>query len=125
MYGESGYYPPGAEFDPRAPWNQVDPPEENFNVTVSQSLSRKAVVCTDNYIPIEDEEEWYPDTSDTNWNEEYKNGHYTPLDLIKILKEVLQSNLENGIVYKKPYITEQIIRDCEGWIEDDYEVVED
>jgi hypothetical protein len=24
---ESGYYPPGAEFDPRAPWNQVEPPE--------------------------------------------------------------------------------------------------
>lgn len=22
---ESGYYPPGAEFDPNAPWNQVDP----------------------------------------------------------------------------------------------------
>ena len=24
---ESGYYPPGAEFDPNAPYNQVDPPE--------------------------------------------------------------------------------------------------
>lgn len=24
---ESGYYPPGAEFDPNAPWNQKDPPE--------------------------------------------------------------------------------------------------
>lgn len=23
---ESGYYPPGAEFDPRAPWNEKDPP---------------------------------------------------------------------------------------------------
>lgn len=21
---ESGYYPPGAEFDPRAPWNQIE-----------------------------------------------------------------------------------------------------
>jgi len=24
--GESGYYPPGAEFDPRAPWNEKDTP---------------------------------------------------------------------------------------------------
>ncbi len=24
---ESGFYPPGAEFDPRAPWNQVEPEE--------------------------------------------------------------------------------------------------
>lgn len=25
---ESGYYPPGAEFDPSAPYNQADPPEK-------------------------------------------------------------------------------------------------
>ena len=24
---ESGYYPPGTEFDPRAPWNQPEPVE--------------------------------------------------------------------------------------------------
>lgn len=24
MY-ESGYYPPGAEYDPRAPWNEKEP----------------------------------------------------------------------------------------------------
>ncbi len=24
---ESGFYPPGAEFDPRAPWNQIEPEE--------------------------------------------------------------------------------------------------
>jgi hypothetical protein len=27
MRRESGYYPPGAEFDPNAPWNQPDPVE--------------------------------------------------------------------------------------------------
>ena len=25
---ESGFYPPGAEFDPRAPWNAVEPDED-------------------------------------------------------------------------------------------------
>ncbi len=25
LEGESGYYPPGAEFDPRAPWNEEGP----------------------------------------------------------------------------------------------------
>ncbi len=25
---ESGFYPPGAEFDPRAPYNQEDEPDE-------------------------------------------------------------------------------------------------
>ena len=26
---ESGYYPPGAEFDPRAPWNWDDEPVDD------------------------------------------------------------------------------------------------
>jgi hypothetical protein len=29
IMSESGYYPPGAENDPRAPWNQVDPTESD------------------------------------------------------------------------------------------------
>lgn len=29
---ESGYYPPGAEFDKRAPWNQREQPEEEWRV---------------------------------------------------------------------------------------------
>lgn len=29
---ESGYYPAGAEFDPRAPWNQSDPVMEQCDV---------------------------------------------------------------------------------------------
>ena len=28
MPRESGYYPPGAEFDPRAPWNEPDIDDE-------------------------------------------------------------------------------------------------
>jgi hypothetical protein len=43
--GESGYYPPGAEFDSRAPWNEKDSPDvskytfddtnQEFNVTLT------------------------------------------------------------------------------------------
>lgn len=29
---ESGYYPPGAEFDKRAPWNQPETPEPVYAV---------------------------------------------------------------------------------------------
>lgn len=31
---ESGYYPAGAEHDPRAPWNEIDPTEEIYDVEV-------------------------------------------------------------------------------------------
>ena len=30
---ESGYYPPGAEHDPRAPWNQPDEEPEDYVVS--------------------------------------------------------------------------------------------
>ena len=32
---ESGYYPAGAEFDPRAPWNEVELPPKDVEVTIS------------------------------------------------------------------------------------------
>ena len=37
---ESGYYPPGAEFDSNAPWNQIDLPKKEIEVTVSVTLSK-------------------------------------------------------------------------------------
>ena len=37
---ESGYYPPGAEHDPNAPWNQEELPEREIEVTVSVTLSK-------------------------------------------------------------------------------------
>jgi hypothetical protein len=70
---ESDYYPAGAYSDPNAPYNQVDVPEKDFEVTCSQSLSRTAIVTTNDYIPCVDEgcedgvgyhDEW-ADTSDT------------------------------------------------------------
>ena len=41
---ESGYYPPGAEHDPNAPWNQVDPEPRKVEVTVSITLSKTVEV---------------------------------------------------------------------------------
>ena len=104
---ESGWYPPGAEYDPSAPYNQVDVPEKDFEITCSQSLSRTATVTTNNYIPGAegcDYEEgeafgWHDpdDTSDTNWADEYEsNGYKTPLELIGMLKEYLEHNFPAG-----------------------------
>ncbi len=46
---ESGYYPPGAEFDPRAPWNEETQPERAFDVEVEVTLRRDAEVLTTCY----------------------------------------------------------------------------
>lgn len=47
---ESGYYPPGAEFDPKAPWNKSeDTDSKKVEVVVSTTLSRNTTVYTSDY----------------------------------------------------------------------------
>ena len=54
---ESGYYPAGAEYDPKAPWNQVEPEPRKIEVTVSITLSKTVEVEVTDYIAEEDYDE--------------------------------------------------------------------
>ena len=140
---ESDYYPAGAYSDPNAPYNQCDVPEKDFDVTCSQSLSRTAVVTTNNYIPCVEEgcedgvgyhDEW-ADTSDTCWGDEYaKNGYKTPLELIEMLRDYLEKDLRdiqkdmlpNDRSFKatKVRMLKGLIEECDAWSEDetDFEI---
>ena len=134
---ESGYYPPGAEFDPDAPYNQKDLDEKEFSITVSQTLSKSTTVYTKDYIPggCYVDREWDgdgycttayrepDDTSDTNWKDAYKKEHDTPLHLISLFKRVLEGDI---ILNELPESRKKyLIEECSNWIEDDFEVCED
>lgn len=127
---ESGYYPPGAEFDPRAPWNESGPPDERtFDVCISQSLSRSTQVTTSDYsIEVaEDEDGRFNniDTSETDWRAAYKEERMTPLGLIGEFKSFLEKTLPDPVVFPKEYKkAKYLIEECEGWVEDDLEVIE-
>lgn len=127
-------YPPGADNE-SAPWNQTEQEEKEFNVTVSQTLSKSTIVFTNDYTH-EYLKEWDDmggfveeniDTSDTDWKTAFEdNENMTPLDLIKTLKNYLQDGLEKkGEVSWKPQYVERLIQECEGWIEDETVYVED
>ena len=146
----SGYYPAGAEFDPSAPYNEVEIPEKDFDVTCSQSLSRTAVVWTQDYIPGAEGCDYEPDgeggystcgwqdpddTSDTNWANEYSaNGYKTPLELIDMLKEYLEKDLReiqkdmlpNDRSFRATQVRKLkgLIEECECWTEDETEFIE-
>lgn len=133
---ESGYFPLGAEYDPSAPWNQEENPENEFDVTISQSLSKSTTVHTNDYIDEYDdfEKEHFMNTSDTDWMAAYKEEHYTPLQLIEILKKTSEEKLKEiensnliSLEEKKRHIRnlKSLIKECDGWIEDETEVVED
>lgn len=131
---ESGYYPPGAEFDSRAPWNEREVPERQFDVCISQTLSKNTRVITNDYVPEVDQDEDgyhdYSDTSDTDWKEAYDKNHYTPLQLINLFRRSLSDELNSIInrpnqdLKRKKYL-ERLISECSGWTEDETEVVED
>lgn len=140
------YYPAGAYNDSSAPYNQSDIPEEEFEVTCSQSLSKTVSVWTNNYIPgasgvdyeRDDEGGIYaspwnedPDTSDTNWAEEYHdNDHYTPIQLIALYKETLKEQLKSWEGMEETYAgkreirhIEHLIEECNDWTEDETEYI--
>mgnify|MGYP006872982699 CR=1 FL=1 len=130
---ESGYYPEGTEFSSRAPWNQEDIPEKEFNVFCSQTLSKTSTVQTNRYIPVREREYddamgWHmeetEDTSDTDWAEIYhENEHYTPIQLINLFRRILADMLL-GTTHSTSYI-EHLIEECSDWTEDDVEYIKE
>lgn len=124
---ESGYYPPGAEFDPKAPYNQEEIPERCFDVLISQTLSKTTVVSTRDYIPEYEEEDGhtYADTSETDWEKAYSHSwHYTPIELIREFKGFLTKHLPDPIVDIKGFREfKHLIDECENWTEDETEVI--
>lgn len=115
----------------RAPWMQEEPPEKSFEITCSQSLSKTVKIVTNNYNHIVENEahnriyEEYDDTSNTDWAEEYhSNDYHTPLQLINLLAKVLEKDMQNGIVFKSPKFTQDLINECKDWSEDETEFLE-
>lgn len=146
-------YPIGAD-TPDAPWNQTDVPELTFDVAISQSLSKSIQVTTNDYVEGEisedadhdDEGNWFvvpsqdpPDTSDTDWKAAYSAEHYTPLELIAELKrtkeieakhleaQILMATDKSDIACLKRQLkrVQHIMSECEGWTEDECEIVKD
>lgn len=125
MY-DNYHYPMGADNE-NSPWNQTEPPEKEFDICISQSLSKSVKVSTSNYTPYYEEETGYtyPETDNTDWREVCDEcGVYTPLELIQEFKKVLEENIETATGMRK-YKYLNLIKECEGWIEDEIEIVEE
>lgn len=126
------FYPMGAYDDPSAPYNEVTPPEKEFDICISQTLSKSTTVCTSKYNPEFDEESgrMYADTDDTDWEEACDDaGVHTPLELIELFGEFLKDHLktipkDNANRFKRKRY-ERLVQECEGWVDDDLEIVEE
>ena len=136
---ESGYYPPGTEFDTNAPWNQSGTESVEVEVTISQSLSRSTTITVTDYIAEEwkdvecDEDSYMSRTggidynfSDSDLKGAYEEQEYTIPELLDYLKAYLIADIakcseESG---KKKKL-QHILACCEGWKVDETEVIEE
>lgn len=96
-----------SEYD-KAPFNEQDPPKKEVCVCCSQSLSRE-----DNILAEYDDF----DEEFTQIENDYIHEHETPLSLIKEFKECLESR-------RLPTSIDYWLQECNGWNEDETEVVE-
>lgn len=114
---ESGYYPEGAEFDPKAPWNEKESEEKEVEVTVSITLSKTVKVKVSDYEIIEAEDED---------GRVYEDIDYSNCDLRSAVEEqiilpqdsykYIAANTERG---KRAYT------DLKDWNVDDFECIID
>ena len=71
------YYPAGAYYDSNAPYNQAEVPERDFDVFISQTLSRETTVSTNKYTPEYDEENGWVIYDGRIDDDEYKSLYRT------------------------------------------------
>ena len=124
---ESGYYPPGAEHDPNAPWNQSDPDPVEKEIDYSCTMRRTANVETTDYAPgtWERDEDGFgyrdgDDFSDTDWLSEFQSQYRTPKQLIELLRETAQELADGKMPEKPAKYWREVVADCDNWeIEDE------
>lgn len=123
----SGNYPAGlTDWSPNTPWNVPSVPECDFEIEATYTMTCARTVTTDNYIPIYDEDcgATYTDTTDTYWEDEFEEQHFTPMELIEKLKQYLNNDpalkekTTNGVILRN------MLKECEGWTVSDKEFEE-
>lgn len=120
---ESGYYPPGAEFDPRAPYNQPDLPEVKVDRRFMVGLEKVCTITTDDYIP--DGDDYYgmvPDFSDTDFNSEFATQYHSIPQLLGILKDYIEKDIGSCPARsRRRQQLEELARECDGWEVTDFD----
>lgn len=104
-----------------APFNQEDPPEREFNIAVSCSLSKETTVTTDDYEGGEYDEDGYWCAGDLNnsWNA-YTDSEYTVGQIIDFAKHCAEYMLENkDFSLKSKHGLKKMIDSCQGWTVDE------
>ncbi len=123
-------YPPGARYDPNAPYNQEDAPEVEVLVRTVMTKAT-TVVETGGHYAVEHEIE--PDGSVSSHG--YWDYNFSPLEAYRDQQRTLRQTLgacvkvfdqlkKQGIHRVGKYSLSDLRDECEGWDDDELEVTE-
>ena len=115
---ESGYYPPGAEFDVNAPYNEKELPEKEIEVTVSITLSKTVKIKVSDYTIYSNEDENGNhfediDYSDCNLKEAVEKQVYLPQEAGQLISAYINP-VSKSLA---------IVEDLSNWNVDEMEVI--
>lgn len=108
-------YPIGAD-TPNAPWNQVDNPEREIEVTVSVTLSKTVKIKVSDYS--------ITDSGKDEDGEYFEDIDYSKCDLKRAVEEQITLP-QDAYKYVKGEFNNDQRNDLEGWDVDDFEVIEE
>lgn len=124
---ESGYYPPGAEFDPDAPYNQVDQDFVDVDCNVCCTVTKNTTLNTDAYTAEEWEDFETGDDGETyhtggisytfdddDLTSVYLKTEYSIPQLLNILSEYVKAEIDHT-EYKVGKEAKDILSACKGW----------
>lgn len=120
-------YPMGADTSD-APWNQVDLPEKEIEVTISVTLSKTVKVMVDDYKVEEDADEdgryLSYDFSNCDLHKAVEDQVVLPQNLAEFTERMFNHDLNLKAAGMPRYLKEAI-KDCKGWTVDEMEVIEE
>lgn len=116
---EADYYPPGAYTDPNAPYNQVEPPEIEFDCCVSYTLERDSSLITDQVYM--DEDGWTL-CDDADLFDAYEYGRTSIPKLLKELVKYIDKELEGNVNAKRRKELSSMRESATGWKEVDMDI---
>ena len=97
-------YPPGAENDPNAPWNQPEIKYKEVEVTISLTMSKTTKVTVPDIEKLDD----------SILKEAVREQIVLPYE-----SDIIKPMLKNNPFYKN------VLEDLSNWVVDDFEVVEE
>ena len=121
-------YPMGSDTS-SAPWNQVEYPEKEIEVTVSITLSKTLKINVDDYEVEEGRDadgEYYSDINFDNCDlKKAVIEQYTlPNELASFTTEMFNQDLNLKAVGMPRYLKNAII-DCKDWNVDEFEIIKE